>query len=123
EYERAGALRDKRLRLDDLRSQFDRMRFAVESLTFAYTVPGVEGDDRVYLIRRGVVRADLPAPKSENDKAAITRAARRVATDVPLAGPRAIPRHEVDELLVIASWFRTHPGELTQTRPMTPHKE
>ena len=64
EFERAGALRDKRQRLEELRDRFDRMRFAAESLTFAYHVEGVGGDDRVYLIRRGVVRAELPAPKT-----------------------------------------------------------
>jgi excinuclease ABC subunit C len=118
EYERAGSLRDKRVRLDDLRGQFERMRFAVESLTFAYPVRGVDDDDRLYLIRRGVVRAELPVPRTHADEAAVTAAARRVVADIPLGGPRAIPRHEVDELLVIASWFRTHPDELAQTRPM-----
>lgn len=120
EYERAGALRDKRQRLDDLRDQFDRMRFAVESLTFAYTVAGVDGDDRVYLIRRGVVREELPAPASRRDRAALEAAAQRVAADVPVTGARAIPRHEVDELLVIASWFRTHPEELSRTESIPP---
>ena len=40
-------------RLEALRGQFGRLRFAVETLSFVYTVPGYEGDDRVYLIRRG----------------------------------------------------------------------
>jgi len=118
EFERAGALRDKRQRLEDLRDQFDRMRFAVESLTFTYPVEGVEGDDRVYLIRRGVVRADLPAPRSDADRESIAAAVEHVSADVPVTGPRSIPRHEVDELLVIASWFRTHPEELARTEPM-----
>ena len=116
EFERAGMLRDKRQRLEALREQFDGMRFAVETLTFAYPVPGVGGDDRVYLIRRGVVRAALPAPRSADDEAGLAEAARRVFADLPATGARSIPRHEVDELLVIASWFRTHPGELERTR-------
>jgi excinuclease UvrABC nuclease subunit len=80
EFERAGILRDKQQRLESLRDQFDRMRFAVESLTFAYHVDGVGGDDRVYLIRRGVVRAEMPAPRSRADEKALRDAARRVVT-------------------------------------------
>lgn len=118
EFERAGALRDKRQRLEDLRGQFDRMRFAVETLTFGYQVPGVDGEDRLYLIRRGVVREDLPAPRTEADRSEVASVARRVLADFPAAGPRSIPRHEVDELLVIASWFRSRPEELARTNPM-----
>lgn len=120
EFERAGALRDSRQRLERLRDQFERMRFAVESLSFAYRVDGVDGDNRVYLIRRGVVRADLPAPTSGRDRADLAETVRRIAADVPVAGPRSIPRHEVDELLVISSWFRTHPEELARTEPIRP---
>lgn len=121
EFERAGALRNKRQRLEGLREQFDRMRFAAESLTFAYHVEGVEGDDRVYLIRRGVVRAELPAPRSRADESALKDTARRVVADTPVTGPRSIPQHEVDELLVIAAWFRAHPTEMERARPLTRH--
>ena len=118
EFERAGALRDKRQRLEDLRDRFDRMRFAAESLTFAYHVEGVGGDDRVYLIRRGVVRADLPAPKSRSDEASLRDAARKVIADTPVTGPRSIPHHEVDELLVIAAWFKANPSEMERAKPL-----
>ena len=57
EFERAAHYRDKLERLEALRAQFGRLRFAVENLSFVYTVPGHEGEDKVYLIRRGVVRA------------------------------------------------------------------
>jgi excinuclease ABC subunit C len=82
----------------------------------AYHVNGVEGDDRVYLIRRGVVRADLPAPKSRTDESALKEAARRVIADTPVTGARSIPQHEVDELLVIAAWFRAHPTEMERAK-------
>lgn len=118
EFERAGVLRDKRERLEGLRDQFERMRFAAESLTFAYPVSGVGGDDRVYLIRRGVVRAEAAAPRSAADEAALRALAQRISADVPATGPRSIPRHEVDELLVIAAWFRANPGELNRARPL-----
>ena len=56
-------LRDKLKRIEALRGQFARLRFAVETLSFVYTVPGHEGDDRVYLIRRGRVRAETALPQ------------------------------------------------------------
>lgn len=118
EFERAGALRDKRQRLEDLRDRFERMRFAAESLTFAYPVSGMNGDDRVYLIRRGVVRAEVPAPKSQKDEAALRAAARKIVADMPVTSPRSIPQHEVDELLVIAAWFKAHPTEMERAKPL-----
>jgi excinuclease ABC subunit C len=119
EFERAGSLRDKRQRLEDLRDRFDRMRFAAESLTFAYHVEGVGGDDRVYLIRRGVVRADLPAPRSRSEERELKAAVRKVVSDTPVTSARSIPQHEVDELLVIASWFRANPNEMERARPLS----
>jgi excinuclease ABC subunit C len=118
EFERAGALRDKCQRLEGLRDQFDRMRFAAESLTFAYHVEGVGGDDRVYLIRRGVVRAELPAPRTPADEMVLKDATRRVVSDTPNTSPRSIPQHEVDELLVIAAWFKANPKEMERSKPL-----
>ena len=118
EFERAGSLRDKRQRLEGLRDQFDRMRFAAESLTFTYRVDGVEGDDRVYIIRRGVVRAELTAPKTRAEESALKDVVKRVIADTPVTGPRSIPQHEVDELLVIAAWFKAHPTEMERAKPL-----
>jgi excinuclease ABC subunit C len=118
EFERAGSLRDKRQRLEGLRDQFDRMRFAAESLTFTYRVDGVEGDDRVYIIRRGVVRAEVTAPKTRTEESALRDVVKRVVADTPATGPRSIPQHEVDELLVIAAWFKAHPTEMERARPL-----
>jgi excinuclease ABC subunit C len=118
EFERAGAFRNKRQRLEDLRDRFDKMRFATESLTFSYRVDGFGGDDRVYLIRRGVVRAELPAPRSRTEESDLKAAVRRIVTDVPVTSPRSIPQHEVDELLVIAAWFRANPTEMERASPL-----
>jgi excinuclease ABC subunit C len=117
EFERAGALRDKIHRLEGLREQFGRLRFGVEALTFAYPVKGVEGDDRLYLVRRGRVRAELPFPRSGHE----LKAARELAAKVraPDEQTQAIPGHEVDELLLLTSWFRTRPQELEKTVEMT----
>ncbi|AKT38593.1 GIY-YIG nuclease family protein [Chondromyces crocatus] len=119
EYERAAALRDRVRQLEMLRGQLDRLRFALESLSFLYTVPGHEGEDRVYLVRRGSVRAELPAPRTEADHQALKALGERVyGTWEPDAAP--VPLHEVEEILLLSSWFRRHPGELEKTTPFVP---
>jgi len=118
EFERAAVYRDKLERLEQLRAQFDRLRFAVETLSFAYTVPGHEGDDRVYLIRRGIVRAELDKPKSRKQKTEMRKLAENIFSgeDKPTA---AVPTHEIDELLLLSSWFRRFPKEMRRTRAVS----
>ncbi len=113
EFERAGMLRDKLGKLESLREQFVRFRYAVETLSFVYTVPGHDGDDRIYLIRRGRVRAESPPPRSDAERQAL----RAMVTQVFGGGEREtaqVPSHEVDELLLLSSWFRRFPSELTR---------
>lgn len=111
EFERAAALRDKVTRLESLQEQFARLRFAVETLSFVYHVPGDAGDDRAYVIRRGRVRHEAPAPRTAQDRALFDA---RVAEAFTTVGREsgAVPAHEIDELLLIASWFRQHPEEM-----------
>jgi excinuclease ABC subunit C len=116
EFERAGSVRDKLQRLEALREQFIRFRFAVETLSFLYTVPGHEGDDRVYLIRRGRVRGEYAVPRSESDRIRLLE----MVSDVfhPVERDTAqVPAHEIDELLLLSSWFRRFPAELDRSRP------
>lgn len=119
EYERAAGLRNRLQRLEALREQFGRLRFAVETLSFTYHVPGVEGEDRVYLIRRGVVRSELPAPRTNEEQKSLGDVARQTLANVPAVPAASLPLHEVDELLVITSWFRAHPEELERTQRWT----
>jgi excinuclease ABC subunit C len=113
-FERAAVVRDKLQRLETLRDMFSRMRFAVETLSFTYTVPGHEGDDRVYVIRRGTVRAESVAPRTARDRARLLAMVRDVF-DPPERTAGAVPTHEIDELLLLSSWFRRNPGELERT--------
>jgi excinuclease ABC subunit C len=114
EFERAAVLRDKLKRLEALRAQFGRLRFAVENLSFVYNVPGHDGDDRVYLIRKGRVRAELSLPKTPEDAAALFGLIEQVFTpSEPITGQ--IPTHEIDELLLLSSWFKRFPTELERT--------
>ena len=114
EFERAAQLRDKILRLESLREQFALLRFAVESLSFVYTVPGFGNDDRAYVIRRGCVRAELPAPRTSAEQHALAGRAAEVFAP-PERNNATVPAHEVDELLLLSSWFRRFPAELDQT--------
>jgi excinuclease ABC subunit C len=115
QFERAASLRDKLRRLEGLQEQFARLRFAVEELSFLYTVPGHAGDDRVYLVRRGRVRAEMRAPRRAREHARLRELAREVFAP-PERRSAAVPTHEVEELLLLSSWFRRFPGELSHTR-------
>lgn len=114
EFERAAALRDKLGRLEELKDQFLRFRFGVETLSFLYTVPGHDGDDRVYLIRRGRVREERPAPRTAAERRSLARLAEQVFGTVERDTTR-IPTHQVDELLLLSSWFRKFPDQLALT--------
>jgi excinuclease ABC subunit C len=118
QYERAAVYRDKLGRLEALKEQFQRMRFAVETLSFVYTVPGFEGEDKTYLIRRGIVRAEVNTPRSRQEKKALQRLVDEVfgGTDYGMA---AVPTHEIDELLLLSTWFRKYPQEMERAhRPL-----
>jgi excinuclease ABC subunit C len=118
EFERAAVYRDKLERLEALRAQFGRLRFAIENLSFVYTVPGHEGEDKVYVIRRGVVRAELSKPKSPKDR----RTMKQLVEDIfsqPAAPNTQVPTHEIDELLLLSSWFRRFPKEMKRTRQVS----
>ena len=113
EFERAASYRDKLARLEGLRASFARLRFAVETLTFAYPLAGHYGDDRIYLVRRGRVVGDLPAEGRLDDLEALTALAATIE-EHPGARGSAIPPHEIDELLLLSSWFRAHPSVLAR---------
>lgn len=114
EFERAAAYRDKFQRLMALRERFGRLRFAVESLSFLYTVPGTDGKDRVYVIRRGRVRAEVDAPSTPEEDSNLHALLSQIFGDA--AGGMQVPSHEIDELLLLSSWFRRFPHELDRTK-------
>lgn len=116
EYELAGSLRNRLLRLQQLRDEFAELREALDGLTFLYQVPGVEGDDRVYLVRRGTVRCVVPRPASKAEKRRLDRLCdEHFGRPEPRGG--LVSRHQVDEILLIARWFRLNPDELARTTP------
>lgn len=115
EFERAAIFRDKLSRLEALREQFDRLRFAVETLSFVYNVNGCDGRDRTYVIKRGIVRAELETPTTRTARAAMRRLVDDIFGDNS-APSSSIPTHEIDELLLLSSWFRKFPEEMQRAR-------
>lgn len=116
-YERAASLRDKINRLESLRAQFARLRFAVESLSFVYTPAAAHGDAVSYVIRRGRVRAQLAPPSTAAARRALDGAVAAVA-QVAERLDGTVPSHEIDELLLVTSWFTRFPKEFERTAPL-----
>jgi excinuclease ABC subunit C len=79
-------------------------------------VPGFNNDDRAYLIRRGRVREVLPVPNTPAERSALSNRAADVFAPQERKGA-PVPAHEVDELMLLSSWFRKYPHELDRTVP------
>lgn len=116
DFEHAATLRERLARLELLRYEFARLKEALESLTFRYILPGVDGDDRLYLVRRGTVRAELPAPKTRTERRRADRVAREVFA-APEASGTMVSTRKVEEILLLSHWFRTRPQEFERTLP------
>jgi excinuclease ABC subunit C len=116
-FELAVRWREKFEHLEWLLAATSRARTAVDLLTFVYRDPGTYGDDRVYLIRRGVVRASFAAPTTPIESEAFRGV---VAAELkrPEPAPGPLPVESVDEILLLMSWFRAHPDALRHTQPL-----
>lgn len=114
DFEYAALLRDRLERLGRFREELTGFRGTVEDLSFVYRVPGHHGDDRVYLIRKGRIRRDLPLPKGRAARARVAAAVEEVY-DTPDHGPSALSSEEAAEILLVARWFKLNPGERRRT--------
>jgi excinuclease ABC subunit C len=113
-FEVATRWREKFEQLEWLLAATSRARTARDLLTFVYRDPGEFGDDRVYLVRQGVVRASFPYPATPIEHEAFRAVvAEEAAQPQPSAGP--LPLESIDEILLLMSWFRTHPEALRRT--------
>ena len=116
-FELAARWREKFEHLEWLLAATSRARTAVDLLTFVYRDPGTFGDDRVYLVRQGVVRATFADPttplETEAFRAVVTA---ELAREEALPGP--LPLESVDEILLLMAWFRAHPDALRNTTPL-----
>jgi len=105
-YERAGWLRDRLTALQELDAQLTRVREAITKPSFVYAMPGRDGDDRLYLVRHGRVVAEARCTEVESVTALQALEQRGVQV------PTGAVVDQLDELLMIESWFRTRPNDV-----------
>jgi excinuclease ABC subunit C len=116
QFEVAVRWREKFEQLEWLLAATSRARSAIDLLTFVYRDPGDFGDDRVYVLRRGVVRASFPYPSTPIEHEAFRGVVAEEARQPDRAsGP--LPLDAVDEVLLMMAWFRAHPDALRRTSP------
>jgi hypothetical protein len=60
------------------------------------------------------VRAELPAPRTSGDQRSLDALIQSVYSPQE-RHTASVPTHEIDELLLLSSWFRRNPAELDNT--------
>ncbi|MFO7894751.1 MAG: hypothetical protein R6U63_13530 [Longimicrobiales bacterium] len=116
-FEYAAVVQERIELLESVRASLLRMDRALSRLSAVYRVPGHEGEDRLYVLQRGVVRADLPVPRSRRERQAAHRAIARVLGSPPPPIPR-VGTDGVAEMLLVERWFRRNPEERGRLRTM-----
>jgi excinuclease ABC subunit C len=116
EFEVAVRWREKFEQLEWLLAATSRARSAIDLLTFVYRDPGDSGDDRVYILKRGVVRASYSYPTTPIEHEAIRAVVHEEARQ-PAKSSGPLPLDAVDEVLLMMAWFRAHPDALRRTTP------
>ena len=111
DFERAATLRDRLARLRRLRRRLSAFGGQLRSMNLIYPAAGRRSEDRVYLIRRGRLHSEWPAPASASARQhladVVTRAFRPVAED----RHAAMSADAASEVLLTAGWFARRPEE------------
>jgi len=115
-FERATRWRDRFDALEWLFAAGNRVRAAIDALSFVYVDAGRHGDDRAYVIKRATVRASAPAPRTPIEREAFRALVAEHVGPETSTGP--IPPAAIEETLLLLSWFRRHPAALRHTLPM-----
>jgi excinuclease ABC subunit C len=115
EFEYAAMVRDRLERLETLQRQLVAFRGRVEGLSFVYRIPGFGGDDRLYLIRKGLVEEEIPDPKG---KAGRKRAAEKIQGIFRRPPPEMgmLTQEAASEILLVARWFRLRQQEMARVQ-------
>lgn len=116
-FEYAAEVRDRIARLETLQDELVASRGSVDALSFVYFVPGYGGDDRYYLLRRGQVRAEFPAPRTAAEHEALKRRIQEVFSRPEPAGA-PLQSRQIAEVLLVARWFRLRPEEKRNVFPV-----
>lgn len=117
DFEAATRWRDKFESLEWLVAAGARARAAIHALTFVFREPGDFGDDRVYLIRHGLVRAAYPYPTTPIEHEAF-KAVVDAEMQTPLPAAGLLDHATMDEMLLVMAWFRRHPEAWRRTTPL-----
>lgn len=117
DFEGALRWREKFEVLEWLLTATTRARAALDLLSFVYRDPGAQGDDRVYLIRGGEVRACYPDPVSPLEREMFAAAVKEDCGK-PLAPPHRVDAERLHERLLVMSWFRAKPDSWRRTTPI-----
>ena len=111
QFEYAADLRDRAVRLELARDELIALRGLIDSLTFVYQPQGYSGmDERVYVVRRGAIQSEHPAPRSTAERDAILEKAAGIFRRREYAANRIRPT-QAAEILLLARWFRLRPHE------------
>ena len=86
-------------------------RGQIEKLNLVYPVSGFAGDSRLYLIRRGVLAAELPAPRSASARDRARKAVREIFQPVAADRNGTLDGDAAAEALLTVAWFNRHPQE------------
>jgi len=115
-FEKAGVLRDRLELVRWLHERVQHFHANVDRLTFRYHAIGHADTEWVYLIRRGTVRAEVRAPRTDEEQEAFDALVTRVYQGADPSGAD-VPTHDLDEFYLVASWFRRRPEEKKRARP------
>ncbi len=115
EFEYAALVRDRLERLESLQREMVAFKGRVEGLSFVYRVPGFKGNDRLYMIRKGLVEDEMAHPRGEAARGKAVAKVRRVFAAPPRQMGTLTPV-AASEILLVARWFRLKEGEMERTR-------
>ncbi len=110
-YERASALRDKLVVLQWVYDQLTQMRKMKAAGSFIYPLRGDDGKTLWYLIHQGQTVAAIPFPSDETTRQQTTKLIENVYAGRDM-GTRQQRQARRDSILLVASWFRSHPEEM-----------
>lgn len=114
-FEYAAVVAERIELLEGVRAALLRTERALSALTALYSVAGHGGDDRVYVLQRGLVRAELTIPGDERGRTVVRRRAERLLATPPPSPPR-LGADGVAESLLVERWFRRNPRERERLR-------
>jgi excinuclease ABC subunit C len=114
-FEYAAVVLERIELLESVRSSLLRMERSLDALSAVYMVPGHGGEDRAYVLQRGMVRAELPAPRDRRERVLLSRRADRLLLTSPPSPPRA-GADGIAEMLLVERWFRRRPQERDRLR-------